>query len=681
MGDLLKAGTTQVTRTFTYASSTTGEKITGAVAATIQTPVLYLVDGAVKGTITLSNLASEGASFSAGGLFERGAGKYRLDFTTSGAAQTITIAASGTAGEFFEISNIQIADSAAMYTGVNLLALQGSVTLNGSSLPEFFTDNLDVAVSTRMANDWISVNGRTGLQDIGEFYDANTFMPPIASGTVTGGTINLAAVTTNLTNNTPTSGTITNFNGPFTSSAFVVSAGTITLNGSVILQRGLYITNSVSNQPGLSVTGNGQHGALFTGGTNSAGIHAAGQGSGAGFYPLGGATGPGIKVQGGATSGAGIQITTTSGAGIDANSVLVAAGTLTLNGGVIANITGNLSGTVGTLTNNADKTGYSGVMTAGTLTANNDKTGYSSVMTAGTLTLNNDKTGYSITSGTITSYTGNTPQTGDVYAKFNTMIVLDGAVYQFTANALELGPSGAGLTANQAQTLADLKQMIANPGSSNAQYTAVALELGPAGGGGFGGPSATTFNFFGTDGSTAVSNVIFTVQGVGTTVAANGSKTVNLNDGSGTVTAGPSGNVMFSPQAFTVSGTTIVNVIGTDTPWTPATNPLQSRCYLRCYDQQFAVDPTGRVTIQVVNPAASGAALANELVVHADADGDVLDPVDGGKGVLLGLNVEYRAHRGTTADVDEDGESIRWTLFTPNANPFNIPANIGWDTE
>jgi hypothetical protein len=33
--------------------------------------------------------------------------------------------------------------------------------------------------------------------------------------------------------------------------------------------------------------------------------------------------------------------------------------------------------------------------------------------------------------------------------RFQTMIVLDGSVYQFTANALELGPSGSGLTAQQ----------------------------------------------------------------------------------------------------------------------------------------------------------------------------------------------------------------------------------------
>jgi hypothetical protein len=72
------------------------------------------------------------------------------------------------------------------------------------------------------------------------------------------------------------------------------------------------------------------------------------------------------------------------------------------------------------------------------------------------------------TIGTVTTYTGNTPQTGDAYAligangagltalataaalttaqgtltKLDGMLVLDGAVYQYTANALELGPSG-----------------------------------------------------------------------------------------------------------------------------------------------------------------------------------------------------------------------------------------------
>jgi len=45
---------------------------------------------------------------------------------------------------------------------------------------------------------------------------------------------------------------------------------------------------------------------------------------------------------------------------------------------------------------------------------------------------------------TVTTYTGNTPQTGDTYARFNTMIELDGAVYRYTVNALEQAPAGGG---------------------------------------------------------------------------------------------------------------------------------------------------------------------------------------------------------------------------------------------
>ena len=51
--------------------------------------------------------------------------------------------------------------------------------------------------------------------------------------------------------------------------------------------------------------------------------------------------------------------------------------------------------------------------------------------------------------------------------------------------------SGSSLTTNQAQTMADLKQMIQNPGSSNAAYTVTALE-NAGGGGGTGGTTTIT---------------------------------------------------------------------------------------------------------------------------------------------------------------------------------------------
>lgn len=134
--------------------------------------------------------------------------------------------------------------------------------------------------------------------------------------------------------------------------------------------------------PGISGVGGstaGAAGASFTGGAGgAAGLLVTGTLGSPGLSTVGGATGPGILVTGGATSGNGISITTTSGDGV---SILPTAGhgiIVTANGtskhGIVstggtagtsdgvrcvagtggvdlrANITGNLAGTVTTVT-------------------------------------------------------------------------------------------------------------------------------------------------------------------------------------------------------------------------------------------------------------------------------------------------------------------------------------------
>lgn len=84
---------------------------------------------------------------------------------------------------------------------------------------------------------------------------------------------------------------------------------------------------------------------------------------------------------------------------------------------ITGNITGNLSGSVGSVT--------AGV----TVTTNNDKTGYSltQAFPSNFSALGIGAGGHILTVDTLTTYTGNTPQTGDAYAR--------------------LGAAGAGLTA------------------------------------------------------------------------------------------------------------------------------------------------------------------------------------------------------------------------------------------
>lgn len=73
-------------------------------------------------------------------------------------------------------------------------------------------------------------------------------------------------------------------------------SGATTLTGNVALAAGLTITQSSSNTAGVVITGNG---------------------SGAGVQLNAGATGIGLHVKGGTTSGDGVEISTTSGHGID----------------------------------------------------------------------------------------------------------------------------------------------------------------------------------------------------------------------------------------------------------------------------------------------------------------------------------------------------------------------------
>jgi len=90
--------------------------------------------------------------------------------------------------------------------------------------------------------------------------------------------------------------------------------------------------------------------------------------------------------------------------------------------------------TVGT---NADKTGYSISGTKTTLDALNDITAASVVTALGT---GSDLTACLTATGFATTANFNTLNA--VLVKLDTTLVADAAVYQFTANALELGPTG-----------------------------------------------------------------------------------------------------------------------------------------------------------------------------------------------------------------------------------------------
>ena len=174
-----------------------------------------------------------------------------------------------------------------------------------------------------------------------------------------------------------------------TTFATLTVTGATTLTGNVLLSDGLTVAApSTAARPGISVTGNGAGaGIISTGGTSGIGISAvggsiAGHGlsatsSAANSHAIraaasGSATSDGLSATGGA-SGVGIRMgsMTVTGAtnltgAVSLGSTLAVSGNVTFSGaagfaitnGITANITGNLSGSVGSLTANNDKTGY-----------------------------------------------------------------------------------------------------------------------------------------------------------------------------------------------------------------------------------------------------------------------------------------------------------------------------------
>jgi hypothetical protein len=204
----------------------------------------------------------------------------------------------------------------------------------------------------------------------------------------------------------------------------ILIAGTnaaTTFNAGVVISNAggdaLQLTSSGSNGNALNATANGSgtgiiatggatgHGASLVGGaTSGQGLRIAASGDDIGLNVFGhttghavqltaGATGFGLNVKGGATSGIGIQVLTTSG---DAVAISPTAGhgiNIVANGTSKHGIT-STGGTAGTSDGIKGVAGTGGVDIRGNITGN----------ITGTL-------------ATLTTYTGNTPQTGDAFLR------------------------------------------------------------------------------------------------------------------------------------------------------------------------------------------------------------------------------------------------------------------------
>lgn len=178
-----------------------------------------------------------------------------------------------------------------------------------------------------------------------------------------------------------------------TTFATLTVSGATTLTGNVSLAAGLTVTQSSANTSAVIITGTG---------------------SGDGIRVTGGSTGSGIKSTGGATSGHGFYVigqSATSGNGLYATSV---AGS-PIYGDLTGNITGSLSGPVGSVTDTA------------------------SIATA---VWAKDISGPQL-AGTAADYL---QDVAEMYDQFQTMIEADGLNFAFTEDALQNAP-GASVTA------------------------------------------------------------------------------------------------------------------------------------------------------------------------------------------------------------------------------------------
>ena len=258
--------------------------------------------------------------------------------------------------------------------------------------------------------------------------------------------------------------------------------GATTLTGNVVLSDGLTISApSTLNRAGFSVTGNGTGaGVIATGGATGNGLTlSAGATSGHGLISTATGTsfnglrvvgspttGEGLLVIGGSTSGDGIKVTTTSGHGLNLAPVGISMHGILSTGGnggtsdgikgaagtggvdVRGNITGNLVGTVSTLTTytgNTPQTGDVFPLASTEIADIKTKTDFLPSATAGAaggLFIAGTNAATTITTGLTTTFTGNL--TGSVAS-------VTGAVGSLTTNSdktgYSLGVGGIGATA------------------------------------------------------------------------------------------------------------------------------------------------------------------------------------------------------------------------------------------
>lgn len=235
----------------------------------------------------------------------------------------------------------------------------------------------------------------------------------------------------------------------------IAGSNAATTFAGIISTAGITVTQSASNAAGVSITGNGSSaGLIVIGGATGRGMDIlAGGGAGQvdGILIVGSGTGHGIEVQSGSgATGDGINTSaqSTNGNGVKAagkgtgNGMLLTGGASAGGDGLEAaagggvpirgDITGNLVGTVSTLTTYTGNTVQTGdnfarlgapagasvsADIAAVKTVDDAVKAKTDNLPAAPASTTNITAGTITTVGTLTTYTGNTPQTGDNFAR------------------------------------------------------------------------------------------------------------------------------------------------------------------------------------------------------------------------------------------------------------------------
>lgn len=256
-----------------------------------------------------------------------------------------------------------------------------------------------------------------------------------------------------------------------------------------------------------------------------------------------------------------------------------------------------------------------------------------------------------------------------VMTRLGTAIELDGAVYRYTANALELAPSSSGGDATAANQVTIINHLTAIKGggfsgstdSLEAISDAVAALSVSSGSGAF------TVTITVNDGSTVLQGAIVRVsEGVTTisgTTNASGVATFALDAATWSLAITKPG-YSFTPTTLAVSGnTTTTRSMTAVTPGAPAAPGLSTGTIV-CYGTNGLPESGAKVTVQLVSgPGDAGSAL----------DGAALELTANGSGVATHngfvRGAAYKARRGTS------GAWVRFVV--PDSDSFDLSELVG----